>query len=133
MKQRISQKEAIFYRLYLHFKSPKSANLVPVFELMGEVWCEPVKKWGFVSYEVSARASEMMKENPGLILRDWIRGKSGAKYYGYRFSPAAKPELIKDQKLVAFYRTIGGKKVESEHEKMMRENRQRLKEFDEMP
>lgn len=114
--KKISQKEAIFYQLYRHFKSPKQADYVPVFALMGEVWCEEVKKWGFVSYEVSARSSEMIKENPGLIMRTRLTGRSGAKHYGYRISPLAKPDLIKDGKLLAFYRQIVGKTTPTEYD-----------------
>ena len=133
MKNSISQKEAIFYKLWLHRKSKKHESYLPVFEFMGEIYCEEVKKWGFVSHECSARASEMMKENPGLILRTWLTGKSGAKYYGYRFSPLAKPELIKDEKLLAFYRTIGGSKKPSEREEILADAKRRVAEFNKMP
>ena len=81
-RRKISMKEAIFYRLYQHFKSDKRADFIPVFEFMGEVWCEELKLWGFVSFEVSARLSEIFSENPGLLERTSIYGKSGARYYG---------------------------------------------------
>lgn len=105
MKNRITQREAIFYRLYRKFKE-KDGEYLPVFGLMGEIYCEEVGKWGYVSYECSARASEMIKRNPELIQRQSIRGKSGATYYGYRINPNAKPEMIKDEDLGAFYRRI---------------------------
>lgn len=99
-------KEAIFYRLYRHFKSPERERYVPVFEFMGEVHCPEVKRWGFVSFEVSARLSEIFKENPGLIERKLIYGKSGNTYYGYRIGPNPDPALFKDQKLYDFYQVI---------------------------
>lgn len=105
-RNKISMKEAIFYQLYKHFKSEKRADYIPVFGFMGEVFCEEVKKWGFVSFEVSARFSELFKENPGLIERQSITGKTGARYYGYRLSPGANANLIKDPKLFAFYQAI---------------------------
>lgn len=132
--KKISQKEAIFYQLYRHFKSPKRDEYVPVFALMGEVWCEEAQKWGFVSYEVSARASEMIKENPGLIMRTWLTGRSGAKYYGYRITPDARPDLIKDPKVLAFYRQIVGKTTPlSEREQAVRIAKEAVRDFDKMP
>lgn len=109
MKARISQKEAIFYRLYKQFLEDKE-KYIPVFGFMGEVWVEEVGKWGYVSYECSARLSEMYRENPGLILRSLITGKSGAHYYGYRFTPVqGKAELVKDSALASFYLQIKNK------------------------
>lgn len=99
--KRVSQKEAIFYKLYNNFKDKN--ELIPVFAFMGEQYVPESGKWGYVSYEVSARFSEMFKENPGLIERKEIIGKSGARYYGYRLSPAANPELIRDPRLRGFY------------------------------
>lgn len=110
MKRKLTQKEAIFWKLYQRFKL-KNADYMPVHELMGEIYCEPLAKWGYVSYECSARASEIIKENPALIQRSIIRGRSGATYYGYRINPAALPWMVVDPKLAAFYRSIGGKKV----------------------
>lgn len=122
MKNGLSQKEAIFYQLYLRFKAKKE-DYLPVHALMGEVFCKELNRWGYVSYECSARASEMIKENPGLFMRTRITGKSGARYYGYRISPVARPQLIKDEKLLAFYRRIGGSKAPSDRETMLRENK----------
>lgn len=104
-KKKITQKEAIFYILYRSFKE-NPGEYIPVFKFMGEVYCPEVGKWGFVSHECSARASELRSENPGLIDKTVITGKSGAKYYGYRFSANAKPELIKDKNLHVFYQRI---------------------------
>lgn len=105
MRNRITQREAIFYQLYKKFKE-KDGEYIPVFQLMGEVWCPEVSKWGFVSYECSARASEMIKGNPELIQRHSIRGKSGATYYGYRINPYVRVEMIQDADLHAFHKRI---------------------------
>lgn len=105
MRNRITQREAIFYQLYTQFKQ-KDGKYIPVFQLMGEVWCPEVSKWGFVSYECSARASEMIKKNPQLIQRQSIRGKSGATYYGYRINPSVTVEMIQDPDLRTFHRII---------------------------
>lgn len=105
-RTKISMREAIFYKLYKHYKSEERMEFVPVFDFMGEVYCEEVKKWGFVSFEVSARLSELYSGNPGLMERKEIVGKSGARYYGYRFAANVKPELISDPTLFEFYEAI---------------------------
>lgn len=128
--KRITQKEAVFWILYKRFKE-KNFEYVPVHEFMGEVYCEPLHQWGYVSYECSARASEIVKENPGLIQRTTIRGKSGALYYGYRINPEARPHLIQDEKLGAFYRRLVGNKTPATgREQMLKENRERVDQFD---
>ncbi len=105
----ITQTEAVFYVLYKKFKSAPG-EYVPVHALMGEVFCDEVHKWGYVSYECSARASEIRKANPELIETTTIVGKSGARYYGYRITPTASPKMILDEKLLAFYKQIVGTK-----------------------
>lgn len=102
---KVTQKQAVFYRLYSAFKGGNRA-LIPVYDLMGEVEIVPLGVWGFVSYEVSARLSEMFSENPGLLERKWIKGKSGAEYYGYRISENASRAAISDPKLASFYQKI---------------------------
>lgn len=106
MRKRLTQKESIFYALYKSFKGEESFRFIPVFEFMGEHYCQEVGKWGFVSHECSARASEMKKENPELIERKTIQGKSGARYYGYRINPYVKPEMIKDSALASFHKQV---------------------------
>ena len=110
MRNCITQREAIFYQLYTKFKL-KDGEYIPVFQLMGEVWCPEVSKWGFVSYECSARASEMIKKNPQLIQRQSIRSKAGATYYGYRINPHVSVEMIQDDDLRAFHKIIKNKIV----------------------
>ena len=103
--KRITQKQAIFYQLYEHHKAGKK-DLIPVFKFMGEVYCKELGKWGFVSYEVGARMSEIFGENPGMLKRSEVVGPSGAKYYAYRFADDVRIELILDEKLRGFYRSI---------------------------
>lgn len=123
-------REAIFYQLYQHFKSEKREDFVPVFQFMGEVWCEPVGKWGFVSFEVSARLSELYSENPGLIERKMLEGKSGSQYYGYRLAPNANANMIKDMKLFEFYQSIKGGMTTAQ---MIEQGRKNVAAFDAMP
>jgi hypothetical protein len=104
-RKKITQKEAIFYKLYQAFKDQPGVY-IPVFEFMGEIYAKEVSKWGFVSHECSARASEMRRDNPGLIEAKKVTGVSGAKYYTYRINPEAKPEMIKDELLARFYKIL---------------------------
>lgn len=98
---RLTQQQAIFYQLY---KNYKGENLpIAVHKLIGEVYSEELNAWGFVSYEVSARMSEMFKENPLLFVRELTLGKSGAEYYSYRLVENAKADYIVNKKLKEFY------------------------------
>lgn len=109
-RRRLTQHEGIFYQLYRAWKDAKDrgveARYIPVHELMGEIYCPEAGKWGYVSYECSARASEMTKANPGLIQRERLRGRSGASYYGYRFNPNPTKDMIKDPAMIRFHKQI---------------------------
>lgn len=105
MARRATQQEAIFYRLYKLWRA-RDLKYLPVHELMGEVFIEELEKWGYVSYECSARASEMIRDNPGLLQRQYIVGRSGVKYYGYRLNPQPAPGMIRDPKLKAFHKLL---------------------------
>lgn len=104
-KNKATQKEAIFYQLYKHFKSNRG-EYIPVFKFMGEVYIKELGIWGFVSHEVSARCSELKKINPELIQSIIINAKSGAKYYGYRINPNPNREMIKDEQILKFYNKL---------------------------
>ena len=87
--------EALFYRLYKAHREAKqkgeALELIPVHGFMGEIYCEENGEWGYVSYEVGARISELYGDNPGLLYRELVTGKSGAKYYAYRIADGASP------------------------------------------
>ncbi len=104
-KKKITQKEAIFYKLYQAYKD-KKGEYIPVFEFMGETYAKEVGLWGYVSHECSARCSEMVRENRGLIQSTPIKGKSGATFYGYRINPEAKADSEFDPSLRPFYKKI---------------------------
>jgi hypothetical protein len=112
-RKRMTMPEAMFFRLYsahrAAMKEGKQCELIPVHAFMGEIWCEEVGKWGFVSYECAARAAEIYHENPGLLYREYIRGRSGAKYYGYRIHAKANADCIKDPTLKTLYAHLRAK------------------------
>lgn len=104
--QKITQRQAIFYQLYKSFKSADRETYIPIWKMIGEIHCSELGLWGFVSYEVSARMSEMFKMNPSLFQRTMLRGRTGAKYYGYRIAPGVQPYMIHEKDLQEFYKKI---------------------------
>lgn len=104
-KIKVTQQQAIFYQLYLARKE-NPEQYIPIWKLIGEVYVPAYGVWGFVSYEVSARMSELFRYNPNLFERKQIVGKSGAKYYAYRISLHVKPDDIKQPDLKEFYSRV---------------------------
>jgi len=100
--KRITQHQAIFYQLYRNRKDGENA-FIPIWKLIGEVYVAELGQHAFVSYEVSARMSELWGANPGLFAREQTRGVSGAKYYQYRIHNQATKDTIADPDLRAFY------------------------------
>lgn len=104
--KRITQPEAIFYKLYMNRAEGGNAY-IPVWQFIGEVFIAELGRWAFISYEATARLSEMWSENPGFLDREKRPGKSGGrKYYHYRIHPQATSELIRDPELKAFFKLI---------------------------
>ena len=83
---RITQKEMVFYKLYKEFnKNP--FRYVNAWEFVGEMYISELDKWVLMSYKTPANGVKIYFENPGLIERIRVEGKSGSKYYAYRFVP----------------------------------------------
>jgi hypothetical protein len=70
---------------------------------MGEVFVEPLGEWGFVSYKVGARMSEVYLENMRFVERKLVTGKSGAEYFAYRIKETVRRKDISDPKLYDLY------------------------------
>lgn len=102
---RVTQSHAIFYQLY-NAREKDREMYTPVWKLVGEIYIEEIGRWGFVSYEASARMSELFRDNPDLFERRRVTGKSGSKYYEYRINRNVSKEDIKDGKLLSFYKVI---------------------------
>lgn len=103
--KKVTQYQGIFYQLYRARKEDPE-KYIPIWQLIGEVLVDEVGKWAFISYEVSARMSEMFSENPRLFERTEVIGKTGAKYYAYRISRNVRPEDIVNPELKKFYQII---------------------------
>lgn len=134
MKNKVTMQQTIFYLLLKKFKAGDH-GYIPVHAFMGEHRIEELDTWGYVSYEVSARLSEIGTQNPGLLGRSLTTGKSGSKYYEYRISPTAKAAThLKDPALIAFYERLTKKKLEkTDVQKMVEQSRENIKRFDAMP
>lgn len=105
MPKKITQHQGIFYQLYkLHQQDPEA--FIPIWQLIGEVYVEELGQWVFISYEVSARTSELWSANPGLLDRKIVKGKTGAEYYAYRIHPEVTKHHIRDPRLDDFRRRV---------------------------
>lgn len=102
---KITQHQAIFYQLYKARKKDIQ-SYIPIWQFIGEIYIEELKTWVFVSYEVSARMSELKKANPNLFEYKDIVGQTGATYNAYRIKLDSNPRDILNQDLLKFYQLI---------------------------
>ena len=102
---KITQKEMVFYKLYKAYKENQE-RYVAAWEFVGEIHIPELNEWVLMSYKTPANGVCIFFENPGLVERQKVTGKSGAQYYSYRFAPGVNASLIKDEKLRAFYNRI---------------------------
>ena len=79
--KKLTQKEIIFCMLYENYKNGNKPMAPHHF--MGEVYIKPFDQHCFVSYEASARLSEINSTNPAMMKIDELVGPSGAKYHCY--------------------------------------------------
>lgn len=103
--KKISQKQAVFYKLYKEWLKDDE-RYVPAWEFVGEIKIEPFDSWFLMSYKCPTRLTDIYQENPDIIERDLIIGKSGAYYYGYRLKNPLDVKLIKDHTLFSFFEKI---------------------------
>lgn len=102
---KITLKQMAFYLLYQNYKTTPE-NYVDVWKFVGELYIKELGKWVLMSYTCVHRAFEIFDENPGLVERQKVRGKSGARYFQYRIAPMPSADKIKDPSLLAFYNKI---------------------------
>ncbi len=110
MKNKVTQSQAIFYQLYKS-RLADPYKYIPIWQLIGEVFIQELGIWAFVSYEVSARMSELWGANPYLFERKTVTGKTGAHYFAYRINFEVMPEHIVEPDLKRFYLSVKQKKV----------------------
>lgn len=102
---KITQKQMAFYKLY-QWLHEKKGIYVATWEFVGEIYIKELKEWVMMSYKCPARLSDIFNENPGLLDRKLIKGKSGSEYFGYKFNTDVTDAHIKDPILREFYKLI---------------------------
>jgi len=76
---RITQRELVLAYLKEH-----RDRFVPVYEVIGEKHMQEYG-WKLFSHRAPARLTELFQD--GLIERKYVKGKTGAYYYSYKFKP----------------------------------------------
>lgn len=80
---KITQKQMAFYRLYQNFvESP--LKFIETWRFVGEIEIKEARTWGLMSYKCPTRLTDIFLENPNLLERVMVKGKSGSNYYAYR-------------------------------------------------
>lgn len=102
---KITQMQMAFYKLYSARQEDRE-RFVPLWEFGGEMLVKELNQWVLMSYKCPTRMSDIYNRNPNLVERITITGKSGSKYFAYRFVPDVKPELILDPQLQEFYKLL---------------------------
>jgi hypothetical protein len=100
---KITQKQIAFYLLH---REQKSGEYIPTWRFIGEIDIIELGRCVMASYKCPTRLTDLFQENPTMLERKYITGKSGAKYYGYRIRVGVTPEDIKDPKIAQFRRDI---------------------------
>lgn len=95
----------VFYKLYIE-RRKDPLRYVPAWEFGGEMFVKEKGLWVLMSYKCPTRLTELYQENPNLLERSEIVGKSGSKYFGYRFRENCQPKDIVDKGLREFYQVI---------------------------
>lgn len=107
---KVTQKQMAFFRLY-HERRVDPEKFLPTWEFVGELYINEFDQWVLMSYKCPTRLSDLYKENPTLLERSLITGKSGAHYYGYRLRVGVSPADIKDDSIREFYKELKAKEV----------------------
>ena len=102
---KISGKMMAFYFLWKRHQDDKDAY-IPIWQFVGELHIPELKTWVMASHKCTARVSDMYLENPDLLDRNLVKGKSGAEYFEYKFTNNVTRNLIKDLKLRLFYDSL---------------------------
>lgn len=109
-KNKITQQQMAFYKLYEERKKDPE-RYVAIWEFVGEIFIKEINKWELMSYTCPHRVFELFDENPLLMERKMLHGKTGAHYYGYRFSPNVSAEKIKSESILSFYQLVKSKQI----------------------
>lgn len=101
--KRITQRQIVFYML-MRWHKFQPGDFIPVWQFSAqEITMDEHDRVVFLSYAGHVRIGELYRENPGLVDRNDIIGKSGARYHGFRINKDATPAHILDPLAKKFY------------------------------
>jgi hypothetical protein len=100
-----TQKKIAFYILY-KARQETPQEYVPTWKFVGEFLIKEWGEWVMASYKCPTRLTDIYQENPMLLERRQVKGKSGARYYEYRIANSAVPSDIKDETLLGMYKRL---------------------------
>lgn len=95
----------VFYKLY-SARAEDPERFLPTWEFLGEMFVKELNEWVLMSYKCPTRLTDLFQQNPTLLERKLIKGKSGAEYFGYRFREGVGSADIKDSRILKFYQKI---------------------------
>lgn len=104
-KNKITSKQLAFYKLYSEFRKDPD-RYVNAWEFVGEIHLSEINVWGLMSYSCPRRVIEIMNENPRLLERRMTTGKSGSRYYQYRFRQGVQPDDVVEESIKQIYTRI---------------------------
>ncbi len=102
---KVTQKQMAFYKLF-SARSEDPERYVSTWEFLGEMFIKELNQWVLMSYKCPTRLTDLFQENPQLLERKLVTGKSGATYYGYRLRVGGTKEDIKDVLIKKFYHRL---------------------------
>jgi len=97
----ITQKQMAFYKL-LEERKKDQRRYVATWEFVGEMYISQLNTWVMMSYKCPTRLTDLFQENPKLLERTEIQGKSGATYFAYRIREGGSRSDIEDPTLLNF-------------------------------
>lgn len=101
----MTQKKAVFYMLWKAYREDPQ-QYVPAWKFVGELYVDELGEWFFMSYKTPANGVAIYHENEGLIERRETTGRSGSKYFEYRFAPNPNIDKISDFEMKLFYKEL---------------------------
>lgn len=105
MKKQMTQKRAVFYMLYkAHKENPE--EYIPAWKFVGELFVPEINEWFFMSYKCPANGVMIHFDNPNLIERRFVTGKTGAKYFEYRIRQGVTTSDIVEPSLISFRKML---------------------------
>lgn len=105
MKNKITQKQLAFYIMY-KARETNPTEYIPTWKFVGEIHVVELNRWEMASYKCPTRLTDLYQENPNMVERVLIKGKSGAKYYAYRLRVGVAPSDILDKAVYDFYKRV---------------------------